>query len=45
MHQLWEDKRSTEMDAVLFHGLQLTANDNGDAWRGTWIQQGHDDVC
>jgi hypothetical protein len=48
VHQLWpprEDKRSTEMDVVLFHGLQLTANDNGDAWRGTWTQRGHDDVC
>ncbi len=48
MHQLWpprEDKQSTEMDVVLFHGLQLTANDNGDAWRGTCTQRGHDDVC
>jgi hypothetical protein len=38
------------MDVVLFCGLQLTVNDNGDAWRGhawrgTGTQQGHDDVC
>jgi hypothetical protein len=38
------------MDVVLFCGLQLTANDNGDAWRGdAWrgigTQRGHDDVC
>jgi len=35
------------MDVVLFCGLQVTANDNGDAWKvmpgGT--QRGHDDVC
>jgi hypothetical protein len=38
------------MDVVLFRGLQLIANDNGDAWRGharrgTGTQWGHDDVC
>jgi hypothetical protein len=48
VHQLWpprEDERSTEMDVVLFHGFQLTANDNGDTWRGTYTQQRHDNVC
>jgi hypothetical protein len=48
VHQLWPpsgDKRSTELVVVLFHGLQLTANDTSDAWSRTWIQRGHDDVC
>jgi hypothetical protein len=48
VHQLWpppEDKRRTELDVVLFHGLQLTANDTSDAWCSTWTQRGHDDVC
>ncbi len=30
---------------VLFHGLQLTANDTSDAWSSTWTQRGRDDVC
>ncbi len=48
VHQLWplsESKQSTELDVVLFHGLQLTENDNGYAWSSTWTQRGHDDVC
>ncbi len=48
MHQLWTPsggKQSTELDVVLFHGLQLTANDTSDAWSSTWTQRGHDDVC
>jgi len=45
VHQLWPppgDKQSIELDVVLFHGLQLIAND---AWSSTWTQRGHDDVC
>ncbi|KAH8956158.1 hypothetical protein BDL97_07G024800 [Sphagnum fallax] len=48
VHQLWPPsggKHSTELDVVLFHGLQLTANDTIDAWSSTWTQRGHDDVC
>ncbi len=48
MHQLWPPsggKPRTELDVVLFHGLQLTANDSSDAWSSTWTQRGHDDVC
>ncbi len=48
MHQPWptpEGKQRTELDVVLFHGLQLTANDSSDAWSSTWTQRGHDDVC
>ncbi len=46
MHQLWpEGKQRTELDVVLFHGLQSTANDTSDAWSSTWTQRGHDDVC
>jgi hypothetical protein len=48
VHQLWPPsggKQSTELDVVLFHGLQLTANDTIDAWSSTWTQRGHDDVC
>jgi hypothetical protein len=48
VHQLWpppEGKQRTELDVVLFHGLQLTANDTSDAWSSTWTQRGHDDVC
>jgi hypothetical protein len=48
VHQLWppsRGKESTELDVVLFHGLQLTANDTSDAWSSTWTQRGHDDVC
>ncbi len=48
MHQLWpppEGKQRTTLDVVLFHGLQLTANDTGDAWRSTWTQRGNDDLC
>ncbi len=48
MHQLWpppESKLRTKLDVVLFHGLQLTANDTSDAWSSTWTQRGHDDVC
>jgi hypothetical protein len=47
LHQLWPpsgDKRGTDLDIVLFHGLQLTANDNH-AWTSTWTQRGHDNVC
>jgi hypothetical protein len=35
----------TELDVVLFHGLQLTASDINDAWTSTWTQRGHDNVC
>jgi hypothetical protein len=48
VHQLWpppEGNRRTELDVVLFHGLQLTATDTSDAWSSTWTQRGHDDVC
>jgi hypothetical protein len=48
VHQLWppaEGNQRTELDVVLFHGLQLTANDTSDAWSSTWTQRGHDDVC
>jgi hypothetical protein len=48
VHPLWlppEGKQSTELDVVLFHGLQLTSKDSSDAWSSTWTQRGHDDVC
>jgi hypothetical protein len=48
VHQLWpppEGKQSTELDVVLFHGLQLTANDSSDAWSSTWTQRGQVSVC
>ncbi|KAH8950319.1 hypothetical protein BDL97_10G079000 [Sphagnum fallax] len=48
VHQLWPPsggKQRTELDVVLFHGLQLTANDSSDAWSSTWTQRGYDDVC
>ncbi len=48
MHQLWPpfgDKRRTDLDIVLFHGLQLTANDINHPWTSTWTQRGHDYVC
>ncbi len=48
MHQLWPPsggKQRTELDVVLFHGLQLTANDSSDAWSSTWTQRGHANVC
>jgi hypothetical protein len=48
VHQLWppsEGEQRTELDVVLFHGLQLTANHTSDAWSSTWTQRGHDDVC
>ncbi len=48
MHQLWppsEGNQRTKLDVVLFHGLQLTANDSSVAWCSTWTQRGHDDVC
>jgi len=48
VHQLWKPsggKQRTELDLVLFHGLQLTANDTSDAWSSTWTQRGHDNVC
>jgi hypothetical protein len=48
VHQLWPlsvGKERTELDVVLFHGLQLTANDTSGAWSSTWTQRGHDNVC
>jgi hypothetical protein len=48
VHQLWPPsggKQNTELDVVLFHGLQLTADDSSDAWSSTWTQRGHDAVC
>ncbi|CAK9270173.1 unnamed protein product [Sphagnum jensenii] len=48
VHRLWpppESNQTTELDVVLFHGLQVTANDSSDAWCSTWTQRGHDDVC
>jgi len=48
VYPLWlppEGNPSTELDVVLFHGLQLTAKDTSDAWSSTWTQRGHDDVC
>ncbi len=48
VHQLWpppEGNQRTELDVVLFHGLQFTATDTIDAWSSTWTQRGHDDVC
>ncbi|CAM6028484.1 unnamed protein product [Sphagnum balticum] len=48
VHQLWPPsggKQNTELDVVLFHGLQLTADDSSDASSRTWTQRGHDAVC
>ncbi|CAM6028482.1 unnamed protein product [Sphagnum balticum] len=48
VHQLWPPlggKQNFELDVVLFHGLQLTADDSSDAWSSTWTQRGHDAVC
>jgi hypothetical protein len=48
VHQLWpppEVKKRTELDVVLFHGLQFTVNDISQAWSTTWTQRGRDDVC
>jgi hypothetical protein len=48
VHQLWpppECKQRTELDVVLFHGLQLTPNDTIDAWSTTWTQRDNDYVC
>jgi len=48
VHQLWPhsvSKERTELDVVLFNGLQLTANDTSDAWSSTWTQRGYDNVC
>ncbi len=48
MHLLWSPsggKQRTELDVLLFHGLQLTANDTTDAWSSTWTQRDNDDVC
>jgi hypothetical protein len=47
VHQLWlpsEGKQRTELDVVLFHGIQLTATDTIDAWSSTWTKRGHDDI-
>ncbi|CAK9867980.1 unnamed protein product [Sphagnum jensenii] len=33
------------MDIVLFHGLQLTANDIHHAWTSTWTQRDDGNVC
>jgi len=47
-HQLWpppEGNQRTELDVVLFHGLQLTTKEGGDAWSSTWTQRDRDDVC
>ncbi len=47
VHQLWPPSggnQRTELDVVLFHGLQFTANDSV-AWGSTWTQCGHVDVC
>ncbi len=48
VHQLWPPsggEQDTELDVVLFHGLQLTADDSSDAWSSTWTQRGHAAVC
>ncbi|CAK9876702.1 unnamed protein product [Sphagnum jensenii] len=48
VRQLWPPSggnQNTELDVVLFHGLQVTANDSSDAWSSTWTQRGHADVC
>jgi hypothetical protein len=48
VHQLWPpfgDEGRTDLDIVLFHGLQLTANDINHAWTSTWTQRDHDNVC
>jgi hypothetical protein len=48
VHLLWSPsggKQRTELDVLLFHGLQLTANDTTDAWSSTWTQRDNDDVC
>jgi hypothetical protein len=48
VHQLWPssgDNRRTDLDIVLFHGLQLTANDINHAWTSSWTQRGDDNVC
>ncbi len=33
------------MDVIFFHGLQFTGDGSTDAWRSTWTQRGHDDIC
>jgi hypothetical protein len=48
VHQLWPPpagEQSTELDVVLFHGLQLTETAISDAWRSTWTKRGDDGVC
>ncbi len=48
MHQLWpppEGKQRTELDVLLFHGLELTPNDSTAAWSTTWTQRHNDHVC
>jgi hypothetical protein len=48
VHKLWSPsggEKRTELDVVLFHGLQLTAKDSSDAWSSTWTQRGDDNVC
>ncbi len=48
MHQLWpppERNESTELDVLLFHGLQLTSDYTDCTWRSTWSQRGNENVC
>jgi len=49
VHQLWPPpdgpRERTTLDVVFFHGLQLTENCTGDAWKSTWTQRGDDAVC
>ncbi len=48
VHQLWpppEGEQRTELDVLLFHGLQFAADCTDDAWSSTWTQRGNNDVC
>ncbi len=48
VHQLWpppEGEQRTELDVLLFHGLQFGADCTDDAWSSTWTQRGNNDVC
>jgi len=48
VHQLClpsEGNQRTEVDVVLFHGLQLTATETSNAWSSTWTKRDDDGVC
>jgi hypothetical protein len=43
LHPPSEGNQMTELDVLLFHGLQLTDTQISDAWRSTWTND--DGVC